>query len=92
MNPKNLLLNQIQEHHFDVNMTQTQAIYEYLKQGNSLTPLDALSLFGCMRLEARIWELKQQGIDIQMDMIKHNDKHFARYFMTKKEKQLVIPI
>ena len=73
-------------------MTQTQAIYEYLKQGNSITPLDALQKFGCFRLGARIWELKQQGLNIQMDMIRHNGKHFARYFMPKEEKQLVIPI
>ena len=77
-----------------MDMTQTQAIYEYLKQGNSIMPLEALSLFGCMRLGARIWELKQQGLNIQMDMVRHNNKHFAKYFLIKpkEEKQLVIPI
>lgn len=73
-------------------MTQIQAIYEYLKQGNSITPLLALEKFGCFRLGARIWTLKQQGLNIQMDMIRHNGKHFARYFMPKQERQLVIPM
>ena len=72
-------------------MTQTQAIYEYLKQGNSITPLEALEKFGCFRLGARIWELKDQGFNIQMTMVKNNGKHFASYKLIKNEEQCLMP-
>ena len=73
-------------------MTQTQAIYEYLKQGNSITPLEALEKFGCFRLGARIWELKDQGFNIHMTMVKNNGKHFASYKLIKNEEQCLMPI
>lgn len=44
--------------------SQREAIAKYLKSGKSITPLEALHKFGCMRLGARIWELKQQGARI----------------------------
>jgi len=73
-------------------MTQTQAIFEYLKQGHAITPLEALNNFGCFRLGARIWELKQQGYNIQMNMVSNNGKHYASYKLIPQEKQLVMPI
>ena len=72
-------------------MTQTQAIYEYLKQGNSLTPLEALEKFGCFRLGARIWELKDQGFNIQKTMVRNNGKHFASYKLIRQEEQCLMP-
>ena len=38
--------------------SQAAMILDYLRAGNRLTPLTALSLFGCLRLGARIHELK----------------------------------
>lgn len=70
-------------------MTQTTAILQYLKQGNSLTPLSALNLFGCFRLGARCWDLRKQGYNIQMTMVKNNGKHFASYKLIQEEKQMV---
>lgn len=35
--------------------TQKELIREYLERGNSLTPMDALELFGCFRLATRIF-------------------------------------
>ena len=46
-------------------MTQRAAILEALRQGSRLTPLDALRRFGCMRLAARIWELRAEGYPIR---------------------------
>lgn len=40
--------------------SQNAKIAEYLKQGNSITPLDALNLFGCLRLGARIADIKDR--------------------------------
>lgn len=39
--------------------SQEDMILAHLKKGYSLTPLDALKLFGCFRLGARIWSLKK---------------------------------
>lgn len=41
--------------------SQTEAILEYLAAGNQLTPMDALRLFGSLRLGARIQQLRKQG-------------------------------
>ena len=45
-------------------MTQTQKIKTYMEQYGSITPLDAMREFGCMRLAARINDLERQGVNI----------------------------
>lgn len=50
-------------------MSQTDAILTYLKTGKALTPLEALSRFGCFRLAARIKELREDGHAISTDKI-----------------------
>ncbi|WP_100137869.1 helix-turn-helix domain-containing protein [Snodgrassella alvi] len=61
--------------------TQTSQILEYLKDGNSITPLDALRKFGCMRLGARIYDLRQDGHVINTRMVKDEKsrRRYARY-------------
>jgi len=41
--------------------SQSTQILAALKAGQHITPIDALNRFGCMRLGARIHELKQAG-------------------------------
>ena len=41
--------------------SQSKRILEYLKGGGSLSSLEALRMFGCGRLAARISDLKKQG-------------------------------
>lgn len=48
-------------------------------QGHSITPLDALDMFGCFRLSGRIYELKAEGHNIKMEMVTQNGKKFASY-------------
>ena len=45
-------------------MTQCEKILDYMRLNGSITPLDALREFGCMRLASRITDLKAQGYDI----------------------------
>ena len=45
--------------------TQAGQILEHLQKHRSITPLDALNLYGCFRLAARIHELRRHGIDIK---------------------------
>lgn len=60
--------------------SQNAKIAEYLKQGNSITPLDALNLFGCLRLGARIADLKERGLNIETEMVvTPNGKRVASY-------------
>ena len=59
--------------------TQCKRILEYLQKGNSLTPLEALKMFDCMRLGARVYDLKSQGHNIVTEMVSENGKRFACY-------------
>ena len=67
-------------------MTQTQQILNHLKQGNTLTPIEALNLFGCFRLGARIYDLKDMGYNIETEMVTQNRKTFARYRLIEQLK------
>lgn len=44
---------------------QTRRILQHLESGKSLTGYEALMLFDCMRLPARISELKEAGVPIK---------------------------
>lgn len=71
-------------------MTQNQQILEHLKEHGSITPLQALNQYGCMRLGARIYDLKACGHDIRKTMESHTnnqgqEKRYARYWMYGEE-------
>lgn len=62
--------------------SQSDKILKFMMQGYTITPLTALHLFGCMRLGARIYDLKQQGINIKEKTICRNNKHYSGYFIS----------
>lgn len=45
-------------------MTQNDKILAHLERFGSITPLEALELYGIMRLGARIYDLKRMGYKI----------------------------
>jgi len=47
--------------------TQETRILNYLRLGRGLTPLSALKQFGCLRLGARIYDLRLLGHDIRRE-------------------------
>lgn len=47
-----------------MNNNQLDQILEHLKQGKSITPIEALELFSCFRLSAVILKLRNAGYDI----------------------------
>ena len=49
--------------------TQCALICNWLLQGKKLTSLDALNLFGCMRLASRIHDLRERGLNIHAEKI-----------------------
>ena len=50
--------------------SQKKQILAYLQTGKKLTSMDALYKFQCMRLAARISELRDDGYNIKTDRIK----------------------
>lgn len=64
--------------------SQTDQIRAYLEKGKSLTPLDALHRFGCLRLGARIWDLRQDGHPIEKEWETDGHKRWARYSMRSR--------
>jgi len=61
-------------------MSQNKQIADYLNKGRKLTPIDALTKFGCFRLAARIADLRNNGMSIVTKTIKlDNNKQIAQY-------------
>lgn len=63
--------------------SQNALIKGWLLNGHSITQLDALKMFGCFRLSARIANLRDEGYDIVTDMVTINDKRIAKYYLMK---------
>lgn len=61
--------------------SQNQAILQHLQAGGALTHIDALRLFGCARLAARINDLRMRGVQIVTDTVIEGGKRFASYRM-----------
>ena len=60
-------------------MSQKDMILRYLKDGNSITPIEALNMFGSFRLSAIIFDLKKDGYNIKANTVKKGKKTFASY-------------
>ena len=68
--------------------TQSAKDLYHLQNYGSLTAIEALELFACFRLAARINDLKEAGHNIQMEMKKmKNGKKIAVYSLPKIQKQ-----
>ena len=69
--------------------TQNKQVLKHLKKKGSITPMEALNLFGCFRLAARIFDLHEEGHDIKPVMTesrtKHGKKRFATYYLIQKK-------
>lgn len=62
--------------------SQSKQILAALQRGDRLTHLDAERRFKCLRLGARIYDLKQQGHEIDSQMITvPSGKRVKQYFM-----------
>lgn len=48
---------------------QADRIVEYIKEHGGITSLDAARDLGCMRLGARIFEIKERGIEVKSEFI-----------------------
>lgn len=60
--------------------SQESAILKWLQSGKTITSLESLMLFGCLRLSGRVYDLRKQGHQIEREMITvESGKHVAQY-------------
>ena len=68
---------------------QTELILDYINEFGSITQKTAYDLFGCMRLGARIHDLRSVGHDIETKMETKNNRFgvpttYARYYIDEE--------
>ena len=65
--------------------SQRKKILSHLEKGKTITPLEALHKFGCLRLGARIYELRKEGYEIDSKPYKtKSGKYVSMYWLKEK--------
>lgn len=60
--------------------SQNEQIKKFLENGGKITPIDALNYFGCFRLSARAWDLRNKyGMNLHVKNVIRNGKRVAEY-------------
>lgn len=65
--------------------SHSSKILKHLMKGKSINPIQALNLFGCFRLSARIFDLIEDGFDIVPKTVTKGGKHFSEYSLNHQE-------
>ena len=68
-------------------MAQTDAILRHLRNHGSITPIEALNLYGSFRLAARVGELRQDGHEIRTVMVERGGRRWAMYRLMREPVQ-----
>ena len=63
--------------------SQKDNILAHLLTGRDITPLEALEQYGCFRLAAVIWNIRNDGHKIKTKKITRLNKTFASYSLEK---------
>lgn len=64
-------------------MTQCDMILKYMQDEGSITPWEAMREFGCMRLGARIYDLRRRGLDITKETETSRNRYGKRVSYAK---------
>lgn len=64
--------------------SQEKEVLNHLQNGNSITQLEALNKFQCLRLSDRIFRLRRKGYPIATEMVKDGSKTYGRYKLVKQ--------
>lgn len=65
--------------------SQNARIAAWLESGHTITSLEALPRFGCLRLASRICDLRDRGMDIKAEkIITLSGKRVTMYSLNKK--------
>ena len=71
-------------HNAQSSASQCALIKEWLENGGKITSLEALELFGCMRLASRIHDLRERGMDIHKErIVTSSGKCVTQYSLTR---------
>lgn len=71
----------INENH-TASKSQADRILEHMLAGNTITPMEALRLFGSNRLAARIADIKARGYIVYSEFVTTpSEKKVKRYYM-----------
>lgn len=65
-------------------MSQNESILRWPRKGRSLTALQALERFGCLRLAARVRNLKDAGHPVRSRLVHRAGKKWAEYWMPEE--------
>jgi len=68
------------------NRSQEAQIFELLRRGATISPFEAVAMFDCLRLGARIYDLRRKGWAIK-SFINPGKKRYAVYFMTRNSRK-----
>lgn len=71
----------------ETSASQANQIAAYMMKGNRITPLEALNLFGSLRLSAVIFTLRERGLKIQTERVKTSTgKWVSAYWIDAKDR------
>lgn len=70
--------------------SQCELVLRYMRDFGAITPVDAIREFSCLRLGARIWDLKHAGHKITSELVSSKNVygqpvHYARYSLIQEE-------
>lgn len=65
-------------------MTQCEKVLRHLREFGTITPMDAIREYGCLRLGARICDLRRDGHQIKSKIVTGRNRfgevtHYAEY-------------
>lgn len=81
---KNLIITKMNiNENSKTSKSQKDMILDHLMSGRSLTPMEALNLYGSFRLGARIADIRAEGYIVYTEMVKDSKtgKRYAQYSM-----------
>ena len=55
--------------------SQKELVLAYIEEHGSITPLEAARHIGCLRLGARIWDLRRDGYNIVSELVEVETRH-----------------
>ena len=64
--------------------TQNAQILRHMQTIGEITPLDALNYCGCLRLAARIYEIRSTGVEVQDRWVTSDDGKRYKAYSVKK--------
>ena len=63
--------------------TQLNRLRAHLQAGRSITPLNALEKLGSLRLSARVYDLRREGLDVKTTLVQCGRARYARYSLER---------